>query len=124
MKLFLIASLMISFIRGTVQLWGWNPIFVLGLLLQLVGFLFVFLNIPDTSPMVFTEEDALITTNPALSVICCALLGFGNACFITQTITLLGLYYVPDSIAVFSIYKFFQVNFFVELVQIVIAFFL
>lgn len=102
---------MISFIRGIVQLWGWNPILVLGLLLQLVGFLFVFLNIPDTSPMTFTEEDALITTNPALSVICCGLLGFGNACFITQTITLLGLYYVPDSIAVFSIYKFFQVNF-------------
>lgn len=102
---------MISFIRGTVELWGWNPILVLGSLLQLVGFLFVFLNIPDTAPLTFTDEDALITTNPALSVICCGLLGFGSACFITQTITLLGLYYAADSIVVFSIYKFFQVNF-------------
>ena len=66
---------------------------ILGTILQFTSFVLIALNIPNNAP---TEDDIIDDTatinpsNPGLALLCSFLLGFGDACYNTQTLSLLG----------------------------------
>ncbi|XP_066138123.1 UNC93-like protein MFSD11 [Euwallacea fornicatus] len=88
--------------------WGRDPIVILGFILHVVSFFVIFLNIPNNAPFKDTPDQAFITSNAVLAIMCSFLLGFGDACFNTQIFSMLGGVYVEDSVAAFSIFKFTQ----------------
>ncbi|XP_066250469.1 UNC93-like protein MFSD11 [Euwallacea similis] len=88
--------------------WGRDPIVILGFILHVVSFFVIFLNIPNNAPFKETTDQAFITSNAVLAIMCSFLLGFGDACFNTQIFSMLGGVYVEDSTAAFSIFKFTQ----------------
>lgn len=69
------------------------PVVVLGTVLQFTAFVLVFLNIPPMAPVdgLDAEEPAIINPSSVpMAIVSSLLLGFGDACYNTQTLSLLG----------------------------------
>ncbi len=81
---------------------------------QFIAFVGVFLNIPNDAPLEDGDTSdtwsAPIITPPWewLAMICSLLLGFGDACYNTQAISLLGGVYPDEAGPAFAIFKFVQ----------------
>ena len=65
---------------------GRDPIVLLGLLLALVSYFLTFLTIPTTANRGETALEAFINPNSILIVFIAFLIGFSDACFITQVL--------------------------------------
>ena len=63
---------------------GRDPIVLLGLLLALVSYFLTFLAIPTAANRGETALEAFINPNSILIVFIAFLIGFSDACFITQ----------------------------------------
>ena len=63
---------------------GRDPIVLLGLLLALVSYFLTFLTIPIAANRGETALEAFINPNSILIVFIAFLIGFSDACFITQ----------------------------------------
>ncbi len=87
---------------------GRDPVVVVGFLIHLVAYFLVFINLPNTAPFGDTFDYAYIDSSPALAMLSSFLLGFGDACFNTQIISILGSIYSDDSVSAFAIFKFVQ----------------
>lgn len=90
--------------------YGRDPIVITGFVIHLLGFLLIFMNLPDEAP--FQDTKALGFFNPPLAsvaLLCSFLLGFGDACFNTQIYSMLGGVFADNSAAAFALFKFTQV---------------
>uniref|UniRef100_A0A4W3JMP2 UNC93-like protein MFSD11 n=1 Tax=Callorhinchus milii TaxID=7868 RepID=A0A4W3JMP2_CALMI len=90
---------------------GRNPIVLLGLLTHVVAFYLIFLNVPSVAPIVSeegTNDIAYLFPSKAIAVVCSFLLGFGDSCFNTQVISILGFMYSQESASAFAVFKFVQ----------------
>ena len=61
---------------------------LLGLLLALISYFLTFLTIPNSANMGETREEAFVNPNSVLIVFTAFLIGFSDACFITQVLRL------------------------------------
>ena len=65
--------------------WGRHPILLLGSVLTLISYAFMFINFPQDAPDgENTSETGFIEPNTPLALTTSFLLGFGDACFNTQ----------------------------------------
>ena len=89
---------------------GRKPIIILGFVVSMVAYLLIFLNLPNECPLGETDpaETAIIPSNKYLAVLAGFLLGFSDAIFNTQAITILGSVFAEESASAFMIYKFLQ----------------
>ena len=63
---------------------GRDPIVILGLMLALLSYFLTFLTIPNSANMGETRMEAFVNPNSVLIVFIAFLIGFSDACFITQ----------------------------------------
>jgi len=72
---------------------GRAPVVILGTLLQFAAFVVIFFNLPDEAPMGETYDKAIIDPPIEwLAILCSLMLGVGDACYNTQTISLVGMH--------------------------------
>ena len=90
--------------------YGRYPIILLGGILHFVAYLLIFLNIPSDAPIAKdgTMSVAYITPSSELAVACGFLLGFCDACYSTQCISVVGATYPDKSAEAFALYKFVE----------------
>ncbi|CAH1171251.1 unnamed protein product [Phaedon cochleariae] len=88
--------------------WGRDPIVAAGFLIHAAAFFLVFINLPNNSPFGETDDTAYITSNAYLAIFCSFLLGFGDSCYNTQILSLLGSVYADNSASAFALFKFMQ----------------
>jgi len=89
--------------------YGRDPIVIAGFIIHLLGFLLIFMNLPDEAP--FQDTKAIGFFSPPLAsvaLLCSFLLGFGDACFNTQIYSMLGGVFAENSAAAFALFKFTQ----------------
>ncbi len=88
---------------------GRYPVVVLGTVLQFVAFVGIFLNIPNDAPLGTTQDTGYLDPPiVGIAISCSVLLGIGDACYNTQTMSLLGGIYPDQAGPAFAIFKFVQ----------------
>jgi len=89
---------------------GRSPIMIFGCITTLVAYAIAFINLPKEAPFGETtvEDLAIIESNKYLAIFTSFLLGFSDACFNTQVLSLLGGTFKDNSASAFAIYKFMQ----------------
>jgi len=88
---------------------GRHPIIILGFVLSMVAYVLMLINLPSDATIDETEADAIIgAPSLALAYTTSFLLGFSDACFNTQVISILGGVFVEQSASAFGIFKFVQ----------------
>uniref|UniRef100_A0A8C9XQT7 Major facilitator superfamily domain containing 11 n=1 Tax=Sander lucioperca TaxID=283035 RepID=A0A8C9XQT7_SANLU len=73
---------------------GRNPVVLLGLITHYVAFYLIFLNIASDAPIApepGTDLQAYIDPSVGVALFCSFLLGFGDSCFNTQLLSIIGL---------------------------------
>jgi len=89
--------------------WGRHPILLLGSVLTLISYAFMFINFPQDAPDgENTSETGFIEPNTPLALTTSFLLGFGDACFNTQVASILGGVFKAQAASAFGIFKFVQ----------------
>uniref|UniRef100_A0AC35F696 UNC93-like protein MFSD11 n=1 Tax=Panagrolaimus sp. PS1159 TaxID=55785 RepID=A0AC35F696_9BILA len=80
-----------------------------GMIIHLIVYTFIFLNLPNQSPLDKTPDHGIFKEpSVALVLICGYFLGFGDSCWNTQIYSFLIAEYPDKSAQAFSIYKFFH----------------
>ncbi|XP_070779973.1 UNC93-like protein MFSD11 [Enoplosus armatus] len=90
---------------------GRNPVVLLGLITHFVAFYLIFLNIASDAPIApEAGTDVLAYINPSVEVamLCSFLLGFGDSCFNTQLLSIIGFMFRNNSAPAFAVFKFMQ----------------
>ncbi|XP_031416754.1 UNC93-like protein MFSD11 [Clupea harengus] len=90
---------------------GRNPVVLLGLITHFVAFFLIFLNIASDAPIApeeGTHLQAFITPSVEVALLCSFLLGFGDSCFNTQLLSIVGYMFREDSAPAFAVFKFIQ----------------
>ncbi|KAM3598905.1 uncharacterized protein V6R79_024039 [Siganus canaliculatus] len=90
---------------------GRNPVVLLGLVTHFVAFYLIFLNIASDAPLApeeGTDLQAFIPPNVEVALLCSFLLGFGDSCFNTQLLSILGSTFRDNSAPAFAVFKFIQ----------------
>ncbi|XP_034264443.1 UNC93-like protein MFSD11 isoform X2 [Pantherophis guttatus] len=90
---------------------GRNPVVMLGIVVHFIAFYLIFCNIPNDAPiasMEGTDSIAFMEPSKEVAIFCSFLLGFGDSCFNTQLLSILGFLYSEDSAPAFAIFKFIQ----------------
>ncbi|XP_063148972.1 UNC93-like protein MFSD11 [Candoia aspera] len=90
---------------------GRNPVVMLGIVVHFIAFYLIFYNIPNDAPiapMEGTDSKAFMEPSKEVAIFCSFLLGFGDSCFNTQLLSILGFLYSEDSAPAFAIFKFIQ----------------
>ncbi|XP_062381496.1 UNC93-like protein MFSD11 [Sardina pilchardus] len=90
---------------------GRNPVVLLGLVTHFVAFYLIFLNIASDAPIApeeGTHLQAFITPSAEVALLCSFLLGFGDSCFNTQLLSIVGYLFREDSAPAFAVFKFIQ----------------
>ena len=90
--------------------YGRDPIILMGGVLHFVAFFLIFLNLPSDAPIAKdgTMSTGYITPISELAIACGFLLGFCDACYNTQCISLIGVTYPDNSAEAFAVFKFMQ----------------
>ncbi|XP_059473411.1 UNC93-like protein MFSD11 [Neocloeon triangulifer] len=88
--------------------WGRDPIVIIGFLIHILAFFLIFLNIPNAAPLGETNDEAFMTSNAVVAILCSLLLGFGDSCYNTQIYSILGGIFPEDSAPAFALFKFTQ----------------
>ncbi|XP_030064016.1 UNC93-like protein MFSD11 isoform X1 [Microcaecilia unicolor] len=90
---------------------GRNLIVLLGIVIHALAFYLIFFNIPADAPIASstgTNNKAYMNPSVTLALFCSFLLGFGDSCFNTQLLSILGVLYSEDSAPAFAVFKFVQ----------------
>ncbi|TRY62646.1 hypothetical protein TCAL_11960 [Tigriopus californicus] len=88
---------------------GRFPVVILGTVLQFTSFILMIFNIPNDAPFGDTDSLAImVPSNKGVALFCSFMLGFGDACYNTQTMSLLGGVYPDRAGPAFAIFKFVQ----------------
>ncbi|KAM8825416.1 UNC93-like protein MFSD11 isoform 1-T2 [Synchiropus picturatus] len=90
---------------------GRNPVVLLGLITHYLAFYLIFLNIASDAPIApeeGTQLEAYMEPSVAVALICSFLLGFGDSCFNTQLLSIIGFMFREESAPAFAIFKFIQ----------------
>ncbi|TDH03359.1 hypothetical protein EPR50_G00162410 [Perca flavescens] len=90
---------------------GRNPVVLLGLVTHYVAFYLIFLNIASDAPIApepGTDLQAYITPSVGVALLCSFLLGFGDSCFNTQLLSIIGFTFRDNSAPAFAVFKFIQ----------------
>ncbi|XP_028311602.1 UNC93-like protein MFSD11 [Gouania willdenowi] len=90
---------------------GRNPVVLLGLVTHFVAFYLVFLNIASDAPLApeaGTNREAFITPSVGVALLCSFLLGFGDSCYNTQLLSIVGFLFRDKSAPAFAVFKFIQ----------------
>ncbi|KAM9780121.1 UNC93-like protein MFSD11 [Neosynchiropus ocellatus] len=90
---------------------GRNPVVLLGLITHYLAFYLIFLNIASDAPIApeeGTQLKAYMEPSVAVALICSFLLGFGDSCFNTQLLSIIGFMFREESAPAFAIFKFIQ----------------
>ena len=66
---------------------GRDPIIMLGFVVSMIAYFLMFINISPHAPMVETDDIGFISPNEILAIFTSFLLGFSDACFMTQVCT-------------------------------------
>ncbi|KAE9548178.1 hypothetical protein FO519_008612 [Halicephalobus sp. NKZ332] len=96
-------------LKETTKKLGRSRIILIGISFHLLVYTGIYLNFPSNSPLGKTEDEGIISPpSPVIAVVCGYFLGFGNACWHTQIISLLISRYNENSAEAFSLFKLFQ----------------
>ncbi|XP_061567364.1 UNC93-like protein MFSD11 [Cololabis saira] len=90
---------------------GRNPVVLLGLITHFIAFYLIFLNIASDAPLApeaGTDLEAYITPSVSVAMLCSFLLGFGDSCFNTQLLSIIGYVFHDNSAPAFAVFKFIQ----------------
>ncbi|XP_005100171.2 UNC93-like protein MFSD11 [Aplysia californica] len=90
------------------NVYGRDPIIMLGYVAHMTAFYLIFLNLPDNSPIEDSLHSTYITPNKYVAILCSFLLGFGDSSFNTQIYSLVGFMFQEDSSPAFALFKFVQ----------------
>ena len=71
---------------------GRDPIIILGFVLSMVAYFLMFINFPIDAPLGETDNIGYISPSKELAFFTSFILGFADACFMTQ-VSLCGLYF-------------------------------
>lgn len=85
-----------------------DTIVLIGFLVHTAAFVTIYLNLPFVSPISATSQTGHMESNLPLALTGSFLLGFGDACFITQIMSFLSSAFVDDSAPIFALFKFVQ----------------
>lgn len=88
--------------------WGHYPIVITGFIIHVMTYTFILINLPDSATNGPTDDSAFIESNIYLAYACAFLLGFGDACYITQIFGMLGSVFAKKSASAFALFKFVQ----------------
>uniref|UniRef100_H3D160 Major facilitator superfamily domain containing 11 n=1 Tax=Tetraodon nigroviridis TaxID=99883 RepID=H3D160_TETNG len=90
---------------------GRNPVVLLGLFTHFVAFYLIFLNIASDAPIApeaGTDLQAYVPPSVPLALFCSFLLGFGDSCFNTQLLSIVGFVFRNNSAPAFAAFRFIQ----------------
>jgi len=91
---------------------GRHPIVILGFILSMTAYALIFINIPANATLDEVPDDQIsisgIKPNRPIALVTSFLLGFSDACFITQLTSVLGGHWKSQAPAAFGIFKFLQ----------------
>ncbi|CAB4031832.1 Hypothetical predicted protein [Paramuricea clavata] len=88
---------------------GRDSVVLLGMLVHFVTFFLILLNLPEESPNSASHGMGFFfKPSVSIAMLCAFLLGFGDSCFNTQIMSLLGNFYSDNSASAFAIFKFSQ----------------
>lgn len=85
-----------------------DTIVVIGFLVNTTAFITIYLNLPFVSSISSTTQSGHLESSLTLALMGSFLLGFGDACFITQIMSFLSSSYAEDSAPIFALFKFVQ----------------
>lgn len=88
--------------------YGRDPVILLGYIMHMATFFFIYTNLPAESPLEENYRRAIFPSSVYLAMVCAFGLGFGDACYNTQIYSILGSMYADDSAPAFALFKFFQ----------------
>ena len=88
---------------------GRDSVVLLGMFIHFVTFYLILLNLPEESPNGDSHDMGYwFEPSVPIAMLCAFLLGFGDSCFNTQIMSLLGNFYSDNSASAFAIFKFTQ----------------
>ncbi|OQV22320.1 UNC93-like protein MFSD11 [Hypsibius exemplaris] len=87
---------------------GRAAIVLVGISLQMISYLLLFLILPTDSPLMETSKSSYVAPNKHVAMLCAYFLGFGDASINIQIYALLGNMYAADSAPAFALFKFTQ----------------
>ncbi|CAH1389670.1 unnamed protein product [Nezara viridula] len=102
-------GLLFGLLSSKTAKFGRDPIVLLGFIVHIATYFCIFLNLPDSSPLQDTTDNAIIRSNGYLAIACSFLLGFGDSCFNTQIYAAIGTIFSDESAPAFAVFKFIQV---------------
>ena len=105
----IVAGLVFGVFGHVTNKYGRYPVVVLGSVLQLTSIILIVLNIPKDAVFGETTELPILgSSSEAIALACSVMLGFGDACYNTQTMSLLAGVYPDRAGPAFAIFKFVQ----------------
>uniref|UniRef100_A0A1B6F7P9 UNC93-like protein MFSD11 n=1 Tax=Cuerna arida TaxID=1464854 RepID=A0A1B6F7P9_9HEMI len=93
---------------------GRSAVIIFGFTLQLVAFILIFLNLPDSASYGESYEKSIIQPSSVIAMSCSFLLGFGDSCLNTQNFSIIAVLFPLNSSQSCALYKFIK-SFFVGL---------
>jgi hypothetical protein len=85
-----------------------DTIVIIGFLVHMAAFVSIYMNLPFISSISATEQSGHMESNLALALTGSFMLGFGDACFITQIMSFLSSAFADNSAPIFALFKFVQ----------------
>lgn len=85
-----------------------DAVILTGFLVHMAAFISIYINLPAESSKTATQGMGHIDSSLTLALCGSFMLGFGDACFITQIMSFLGSVFADDSAPIFALFKFVQ----------------
>lgn len=93
---------------------GRSAVIIFGFLIQTAAFTLIYLNLPNSSVFGETDEEAIMTSNDIIAMLCSMMLGFADSCLNTQNFSIIAIIYPENSAQTCALYKFIK-SFFVAI---------
>lgn len=103
-----LGGFLFTIVGSKTVVYGRTPIILLGFTIHVIAFICIGLNLPNEAPLHDTNQKAVINSMVWLAILCSFLLGFGDSCYNTQVMSILGDLYSENSAPAFAIFKFTQ----------------
>lgn len=81
-------------------------VIIVGMVSHLIGFFFIFINIPNNAVFGPTDDKAIIEASPTIAVSCALLLGLSDGITMPMIISLLGIRYPNEGVQAITVYIF------------------
>lgn len=85
-----------------------TPLITAGCLINLLAYVLIYLNLPDSAVVTDTMEDAIIESSIGLCCFCGFLMGIGDSSITLHIYTHIMTYYYTQAPAAFALFKFVQ----------------